>query len=192
MFGKELCHDSKPSRKHSVLSLPQRCLVLCLLIFCTLGDASAKQRAIDFQPTADEREAGSVILEKQRHLRVVGSDQLEETDRVLIAVLDEQAASDYRQISIHYNAFYERVELLYARTITPSGERLDLSSDAVQDKSISQGPVYDELKALTFSLPAVKPGSYIEYGYRMESTKPVVEGYWFRSMGVLHYHSIEV
>ncbi len=168
-------------------SLPQRCLVLCLLIFCTLGDASAQQRAIDFQPTAEEREAGSVILEKQRHLRVVGNDQLEETDRVLIAVLDEQAASDYRQISIHYNAFYERVELLYARTITPSGERLDLSSDAVQDKSISQGPVYDELKALTFSLPAVKPGSYIEYGYRMESTKPVVEGYWFRSMGVLHY-----
>jgi transglutaminase-like putative cysteine protease len=161
--------------------------ILLLWFLSWMSQASAYSFQNDFTPSSAERESGAVVIERTTDLKLIDNDRSEETIRVVVAILDEQAASDYRQISIHFNSFYDAVELISARSIDADGRIYQVADDAMQVKSVSQGPVYDELKALTFSLPSVKPGSFIEYAYRITDTKALIDNHWFSSEVALHY-----
>jgi hypothetical protein len=61
---------------------------------------------------------------------------------VIGKVLDERAASDYSQISISFNSYYEEASLTLARTIQEDGTVRPVSGDAVQTKTSPHGKEY--------------------------------------------------
>lgn len=108
-------------------------------------------------------------------------------------VSDEKAASDYSQISLHYNSYFETIALDFARSIQDNGERLNASKDAIQTRTVSQmyqAKMYSDMKSLTFSIPALRPGTAFEFMVTRK-IKPIVGQSWAKRLdfNFTLYHS---
>ncbi|MFA5270959.1 MAG: DUF3857 domain-containing protein, partial [Candidatus Omnitrophota bacterium] len=76
------------------------------------------------------------------------------------------------EVEIGYDSTYERVELEYARTITPEGKIVYAGAENIRDVSkYLNFPLYSNAKALIISMPSVDVGSIIEYKFKIYSSK---------------------
>ena len=98
--------------------------------------------------------------------RDVASDDVKllETHYYRIKVLTE-SGRDYADVEIPYREKSKRIENIRARTIEPDGSIVDFDGQ-VYDKLIAKGRRVN-FQAKTFTLPAVRVGSIIEYRYTM-------------------------
>lgn len=155
-------------------------LLSLLLAYSPVGTADELRDLIsDFRPSAEEQAAGAVVLRNTKNIRVSDDGNHETSGRVVIAILDRQAARDYSRIRISYNSYYDSVELEQARLIDAEGVEHVLREDAVQVKTGRDQGGYDDRRVLVFSLPSVAPGSFIEYRLKVRSLQPVMPGYWY-------------
>ncbi len=141
--------------------------------------------------TQGYRDAGAVILFQEEKMTVGKGGLFSQTMHVIGKVLDERAASDYSQISISFNAYYEDASLTLARTIQGDGTARPVSGDAVQTKTSPRGKEYSDMRLLTFSLPALAKGSIFEYEAKIQRKIPLVEDrfdekFFFHFAGVSH------
>lgn len=155
-------------------------VLLCVCAAPALAQADSLQELIrKFEPTAAERKAGAAVVDYRRRLVIDSADTWHEDVHVVLAVLDDQAASDYSLIRVGFNSHYDAVELHSARLVDANGVEHTPSEDAVQIKTRDNGVAYDDIRTLAFSLPAVSPGSFIEYHLKAHSVRPVIDGYWY-------------
>jgi tetratricopeptide (TPR) repeat protein len=92
----------------------------------------------------------------------------------------EQVISDrgkeLAEIEIGYDSTYERVELVFARSISPEGKIAVAGQENIRDVSrYLNFPLYSNARAFIVSTPAVDVGSFIEYKVKIYSSKLINE-----------------
>ena len=169
----------------------QRLFLLAVLLFSTQLSAESLESLIEnFEPTAEEISAGASILRHRVEIEIQGDDNITKRVYLAIAVLDQQASSDYSKIRESFNSFYDEMTLNRARLIDARGEAQLLEKDAVQLKTSNKENAYDDLRTLAFTLPAITPGSFLEYEFELRSKRPVIPGYWYGHDWLNVFHAL--
>ncbi|MGD9365607.1 MAG: DUF3857 domain-containing protein, partial [Desulfobacteraceae bacterium] len=134
-------------------------------------------------------DTGAVILEREVDIFENQDGTCILRKKIAGMVLDQKSASDYGQITSSYNSHFEEISLDYARAYVDQREVLTVSKDAVQIKSLPSlngEKTYSDIRALTFSLPGLAPGTVFEYQISCK-LRPVISGGWSRRF---HFHYI--
>ncbi len=86
------------------------------------------------------------------------------THYLRIKIFNERGVESQSKVDLPYFN-WQRVRDIAARTIKPDGSMIELKKDAVYDRTIIKASGL-KLKAKSFAMPGVEPGSIIEYRYR--------------------------
>jgi len=132
------------------------------------------------------REAGAVIFLKEGKMTVKKDGLYNLTIHVVGKILDEKAASDYGQISLYFNSYYEDTILDFARTVKKDGKIIEVSKDATQIKTLPELKKYSDLRLLTFSLPALEVESVFEYQATKKHRLSRIENRWYQGFNFNH------
>jgi len=161
-----------------IMSLLAICFTVFLLTSSLLAQSSVAIGDFTWLP----------ITEEDRNLKAPKVDKNAGAEAVFwrTHVWDEASTQDWRRIYSHYariKVFNEKgkekvstvdivtfrkdtaVTDIAARTIKPDGSIVEMNKDAIQDRNILRAGGIS-VRAKSFTLPAVEPGSIIEYRYR--------------------------
>ena len=117
----------------------------------------------------DKEEA--VILYVDETIDIKEDNTSVATVYMLKQVLKEKG-KDQAEVEIGYDSTDERVELEYARTITPDKKVVYAGAENIRDVSkYLNFPLYSNARALIVSMPSVDVGSIIEYKAKIYSSK---------------------
>ncbi len=95
------------------------------------------------------------------------------TYREIFKLFNERARR-LAEVSIPYNASYQSVKVIQARTIKPDGKIMGLRGSDMRNTSMyNDFPLYDDTMSLGFSMPGVEDGCLIDYTFQ-EITRPVL------------------
>jgi len=95
------------------------------------------------------------------------------TVHVVEKVLKERG-KNIAEVEIGYDSTYERVELVFARTITKDGRVVSVGRENIRDVSkYLNFPLYSNARAFIISMPSVEVGSIIDYKVKVYSSKLV-------------------
>ena len=101
--------------------------------------------------------------------------------RQTVKIFNKRGRDDEAEVRIPYNASYDTVKILRARTIRPDGKivSVDLAHD-VRDSTLNAGfNTYDDSRAKSFSMPAVEDGAIIDYEYETTNKEAMIPGqFW--------------
>ncbi|MCF7908359.1 MAG: DUF3857 domain-containing protein [Candidatus Omnitrophica bacterium] len=97
------------------------------------------------------------------------------TVHVIEQVLKERGKK-LAEVDIGYDSTYQRIELEFARTITKEGQVRYVGEENIRDVSrYLNFPLYSNSRARIISMPSVDVGSFIEYKFKIYSSKLVNE-----------------
>ncbi len=103
-------------------------------------------------------------------------------DVELVRLVDNDAGVRAEgQQTVSYSASLQSVEIVQARTITASGETIDVPASAILDQQpyLSQGaPAFSDVVAKAIVFPQVSVGARTVVHYRITQKKPVLQGYF--------------
>ena len=132
-----------------------------------INDLLDKQES--FLSTLTEDEA--VILLVDEDIEVTAQNTTTSSIHVIEKVLQERGKG-IGEVKIGYDSTYERVELEFARTITPDGKVVYAGKDNLRDVSKYMNfPLYSNAHLFIISMPSVEVGSIIEYKVKLYSSK---------------------
>lgn len=129
-------------------------------------------------------EGDAQVLYKYRAITLDESNKEEVVTYLAIRINNEEAIPYYTQFSLHFDEYYETLNLDYARVLTQLGERHNLPKSAVQVKTANHALFYNQQKQLTFSVPQLMPGAIIEFQYTRKNVNAVIENHWFHITGL--------
>ena len=118
---------------------------------------------------ADYPEADAVVIFSIGHLEIK-SENIVMDCHFRIKILTEAGAEKVGDQSITWHKEYDKVKRFSAHTITPDGKKQEVEKDAIFTKTAG------EYLEKTFTFPAVKPGSIVEYSYTV-----INERFWYLS-----------
>ncbi|MEO2068287.1 MAG: DUF3857 domain-containing protein [Desulfurobacteriaceae bacterium] len=99
-----------------------------------------------------------------------------------IKILDKRGIKSFGEIVIPFSSEHQKVKILYAYTVLPTGETVQPSKKAfniVSPPFVQEAPIYSDLKYQTISMPGVVKGAVIKYAFEIETFKPYMEGeFW--------------
>ncbi|MDP2922594.1 MAG: DUF3857 domain-containing protein [Candidatus Omnitrophota bacterium] len=122
-----------------------------------------------FLSRIDKDEA--VILFVDEVIEIKDNNTSVATVYALKQVLKERG-KDLAEVELDYDSTDERVELEYARTITPDGKVVYAGAENIRDVSkYLNFPLYSNARVLIVSMPSVDIGSIIEYKAKIYSSK---------------------
>jgi transglutaminase-like putative cysteine protease len=117
----------------------------------------------------DKEEAAILLVDEV--IEIKDDNTAVSTAYVVEKILREKG-KDLAEVEIGYDSTYERVELEYARTITPGGKIVYAGAENIRDVSkYLNFPLYSNAKALIISMPSVEVGSIIEYKVKTYTSK---------------------
>lgn len=88
--------------------------------------------------------------------------------------LFNERARDLAEVSLPFNSSYQSIQIVRARTIKKDGTVVNVKPDDIRESEpFSDYLMYDDAKAVGFSLPAIEDGCIIDYTYKM-ITRPVL------------------
>jgi hypothetical protein len=128
-----------------------------------------------------EANGDAEVLYKYREITLNELNQEEITTYMAVRINREEAIPYYSQFVLHFDEYYENLNLDFARVKTQSGELHELPKSAVQVKTANNALFYNQQKQLTFSVPKLIPGAIIEFQYTRKSFKSVIENHWFHT-----------
>ncbi len=96
-------------------------------------------------------------------------------------------------VSLYYASSYQSVDLVYARTIKKNGTVVYVKPSEVHRTSVfAEYPLYDDSKAVKFSMPAVEDGCVIEYLSRRKTLAKLMPGQHAVNWGFTNYQPVQV
>lgn len=123
----------------------------------------------EFLSSIDEDEAVMLLVDET--IRVSKENTVTSSVHVIEKVLKEKG-KNAGEVKIGYDSTYERVELEYARTITPDGKIVYAGKENIRDVSkYLNFPLYSNAHVFIISMPSVEVGSIIEYKLKIYSSK---------------------
>lgn len=122
-----------------------------------------------FLEKIDKEDAVVLLVDEQNEVKSDNTSVM--TAHVVEKVLKEKG-KHIAEVEIGYDSTYERVELEYARTITPEGKVIYAGAENIRDVTkYLNFPLYSNAKALIISMPSVDIGSIIDYKVKIYSSK---------------------
>ncbi|MDP2941191.1 MAG: DUF3857 domain-containing protein, partial [Candidatus Omnitrophota bacterium] len=117
-------------------------------------------------------QAGALILYCGEKIEVTPQNSEVSELHYLIKILNERGKGDYSETHIDYDVTYEKIELLYARTIKPDGTVADVGTRHIRDVSkYLNFPLYSNARVFIISFPEVSAGAVIEYKLRIRRSE---------------------
>jgi len=148
-------------------------------------------------PSAEEYpQAGAIILKCDERIEVTPDWKEVSTLNYVIKILNERGKDDFSEVQISYDSTYEKVEIEYARTITPEGQVVDVGTRHIRDVSrYLNFPLYSNARVCIISFPEITDGAFIEYkarvyrnqlinkkdltmSYPIQSSEPIIDAYF--------------
>ncbi len=165
-------------------------LLICLFLSTSFtingqkvsGKADPETLRLIQEATAEKgKETGAVIILKDYQMTINEKGQTRLVLRILGKVFTKEAMSDYNQIPLGYNSYYEEPSLDYARVIHNDGSIREVPKDAVQIKTTpeSEGLQYTDSRYLSFALSGMEIGAAFDYQLTFTQKMPIVEGEWY-------------
>lgn len=109
-------------------------------------------------------QAGALVLFCDERIEVTPQNSQISTLHYLVKILNERGKESFSETHIDYDATYEKVELVYARTIRPDGQVADVGSRHIRDVSkYLNFPLYSNVRVYIISFPEITEGASIEY-----------------------------
>jgi transglutaminase-like putative cysteine protease len=117
-------------------------------------------------------DASVLILLADETIRLTSENTLISTSHVVVKILNERGKEAYGEVSLSYDATYEKLEILVARTIKPDGTVVTVGDKNIRDVSLYMDyPMYSNVRARVISMPEIAPGAVIEYTARVTQTQ---------------------
>jgi len=108
--------------------------------------------------------ASSVVLLCDEKIRITKDNKSQTYIHVIVKVLNEKGRDEWGEVEVGYDSTYEKVQLEFARTISPSREIINAGKENIRDVSrYLNFPLYSNARAFIVSMPEVLKGSIIEY-----------------------------
>ncbi|MEK6728334.1 MAG: DUF3857 domain-containing protein, partial [Candidatus Omnitrophota bacterium] len=127
-------------------------------------DQKAYQTLVAAPKAEDYPQAGALILSCDEEIEVSSEGTQVSYLHYLIKILNERGKEGFSETHIGYDSTYEKVELVYARTIKPDGIVADVGSRHIRDVSkYLNFPLYSNARVYIISFPEIAEGSIIEY-----------------------------
>ena len=166
---------------------PKKVILMVWLVSLLASAAAVGQDSVELvldrvARASDGVASEAVVLVDAGRTTVHPDGRAEYLSHVQILLLTWEAIDAYGQIEIPYSEDLEDFELLYGRTILPSGEVVDLDEAGIRISSRAEGggeEAYSELKTVTLSMPSLRPGAVIDYAFTLAEETPVIEGEFF-------------
>jgi len=122
-----------------------------------------------FLSSIDKEEAVVLLVDEGNEVK---DDNTSVASAHVVEKVLKEKGKDLAEVEIAYDSTYERVELEYARTITPSGKIVYAGAENIRDVTkYLNFPLYSNAKALIVSMPSVDVGAIIEYKLKIYSSK---------------------
>ena len=113
-------------------------------------------------------QAGALILYCDERVEITPENTQVSYLHYIIKILNQRGKEDFAETNIDYDSTYERVELLYARTIRPDGNVVEVGSRYIRDVSkYLNFPLYSNARVYIISFPEVVDGACIEYKFKI-------------------------
>jgi transglutaminase-like putative cysteine protease len=136
-------------------------------------------------------QAGALILLANENIEITEKDTQESTVHYLVKVLNERGKESFAESAIEYDSTFEKIELVYARTIKPDGSVVYVGSRHIRDVSkYLNFPLYSNARVLIISFPEVSMGGALEYKIKIKRSQLVNKKDVFFSYPVQAYEPI--
>ena len=128
---------------------------------------------IENSPTIEDfPNASSVILFCKEETKITKDNKQEYLIHAMVKILNDKGRVEWGEVEIGYDSTYERVELEFARTITPEKKIIYVGKENIRDVSrYLNFPLYSNSRAFIISMPEVLKGSIIEYKVKIYKSK---------------------
>ncbi len=109
-------------------------------------------------------QAGALILLADEKIEVTEDNRQVSSMHYLIKILNERGKGNFSESRIEYDSTYEKVEIVYARTVKPDGTVVDVGSRHIRDVSkYLNFPLYSNARVRIISFPEISEGVFLEY-----------------------------
>ncbi|QWE25985.1 DUF3857 and transglutaminase domain-containing protein [Polynucleobacter sp. AP-Ainpum-60-G11] len=105
-----------------------------------------------------------------------------ELNELTTLVKSQLAIESESQADLPYNSTLSKLEVLEAYTITPTGEKIPVASNAirtVEDDNSKGAAIFSDQKHKIIIFPKVTPGSKTYYKTRLTTHTPLLPGYFY-------------
>jgi len=127
----------------------------------------------EFLSRIEDEEAVMLLVDEEAEIKEDNTSI--SSVHVIKKVLKEKGRS-LAEVVIGYDSTDERIELEYARTITPQGKAVYVGKENIRDVSkYLNYPLYSNARAFIISMPAVEIGAIIEYKIKIYSSRLINE-----------------
>lgn len=117
-------------------------------------------------------DASALYLLVDEDITLTGDNKLVSEAHLVIKVLNDRGKEAFGEVSLGYEATYEKLELVYARTIKPDGTVVSVGDKNIRDVSLYLNyPLYSNARARIISMPELAPGAVIEYKIRITQSR---------------------
>ncbi|MDD5194308.1 MAG: DUF3857 domain-containing protein [Candidatus Omnitrophica bacterium] len=122
-----------------------------------------------FIANVDKEEAVTILSDESLEIK---NDNTSTATIYMVQKVLKEKGKTLAEIEINYDSTYEKVELEYARTITPGGKVVYAGKENIRDVSkYLNFPLYSNARVFIISMPSVDVGSIIEYKAKIYSSK---------------------
>ena len=129
------------------------------------GVQEETKKAIQQSPGEEKYpDASALYLLCDENIYLTEKDQLISDNHYVIKILNDRGKEAFGEVTLTYDSTYEKLELVYARTIKPDGTVVTVGDKNIRDVSLYMNfPLYSNVRARIISMPEVTAGSVIEY-----------------------------
>ncbi len=121
-------------------------------------------------------QASAVIIKSDFYTKVLKDNKVYQKVYCLLKVLNDRGKEKFGEIVINYDSTYEKVKLVFARTISPSGRVTSVGKKHIRDVSLYKNfPLYSNARAKIVSMPELVNGSLIEYEFEIIDNKMLAD-----------------
>jgi len=136
-------------------------------------------------------QAGALVLLSKESVEIGHDNTLVSDMHYLVKVLNERGKESFAESLIEYDATFEKIELIYARTIKPDGSVIYVGSRHIRDVSKYMNfPLYSNARVFIISFPDVSLGSVLEYRVKIKRSQLVNKKDFFFSYPIQAYEPI--
>ncbi|MCM8796357.1 MAG: DUF3857 domain-containing protein, partial [Candidatus Omnitrophica bacterium] len=143
-----------------------------------IKEADPKVYAIikDAPTLAEYPQAGALILYCDETIEITPDNRQISVLHYLVKILNERGKEKFSETHVDYDSTYEKVKLVYARTIRPDGRVVDVGARHIRDVSrYLNFPLYSNARAYIISFPEIAEGSIIEYKVILHNNRLINE-----------------
>jgi len=136
-------------------------------------------------------QAGALVLLAREDIEITAENTVSSSMHYLVKILNERGKESFAESSIEYDSTFEKIELIFARTIKPDGSVAYVGSRHIRDVSkYLNFPLYSNARVFIISFPEVAAGSVLEYKVKVKRSQLVNREDFFLSYPLQGYEPI--